>query len=263
MVLGKEIRINRIIRNGRIVCVTLDHGVTSGPIQGIESIQNTISKVVNGGATAVLVHKGVIRSVTSMGNTGLIIHLSASTSLGSSQNRKMLVANVKEAIRIGADAVSVHVNVGGKEEPEMLEQLGTISGECNKWGFPCIAMMYPRGENVKNPHDSEKVAHAARLGAELGADIVKTVYTGDPDSFREVVKRCPVPIAIAGGPKTNNEKELLETVQGALNAGAIGVTFGRNIFQHNDPSKMVRALSALVIDKLTVADALEVLSSSA
>ncbi len=263
MVLGKEIRLNRIIRKGKIVCVTLDHGVTSGPIQGIESIQNTISKVVNGGATAVLVHKGVIRSVTSMGHTGIIMHLSASTSLGLSPNRKMLVANVKEAIRIGADAVSIHVNVGGKEEPEMLEQLGTISSECNMWGFPCIAMMYPRGENVKNHNDPEKVAHAARLGAELGADIVKTVYTGDIDSFREVVKSCPVPIAIAGGSTTNNEKELLETVQGALNAGAIGVTFGRNIFQHKNPSKMVRALSALVIDKLTVADALEVLSSSA
>jgi fructose-bisphosphate aldolase/2-amino-3,7-dideoxy-D-threo-hept-6-ulosonate synthase len=116
---------------------------------------------------------------------------------------------------------------------------------------------------VKNSHDPEKVAHAARLGAELGADIVKTVYTGDIDSFREVVKSCPVPIAIAGGPTTNNEEELLETVQGALNAGAIGVTFGRNIFQHKDPSKMVRALSALVIDKLTVADALKELSSSA
>ncbi|MFC1755408.1 2-amino-3,7-dideoxy-D-threo-hept-6-ulosonate synthase [Thermoproteota archaeon] len=262
MVFGKEIRLNRITKNGRIVCVTLDHGISTGPIQGIENIRDTISNVENGGATSILIHKGLMRSVHPLMSTGIILHLSASTNLGFTPNRKMLATNVKEAIRLGADAVSIHINVGGKEEPEMLEQLGIVSGECERWGMPCIAMMYPRGENITNPHDPEKVAHAARVGAELGADIVKTVYTGDIDSFKEVVKKCPVPIAIAGGPKAKTDKDVFEMVRGAMDAGSIGVTFGRNIFQHSDPTKMTKALTSLVIDNSSVSEALEVLSSS-
>lgn len=262
MVVGKEIRLNRITKNGRMVCVTLDHGVSTGPIQGIEDIKSTISKVEKGGATTILIHKGLMRLIPLFNQTGIIIHLSASTNLGLTPNRKILTTNVKEAVRLGGDAVSVHINVGGKDEPEMLEQLGIVSGECDRWGMPCIAMMYPRGENIPNEHDPEKVAHAARVGAELGADIVKTVYTGDPDSFKEVVKKCPVPIAIAGGPKAKTEKDVFEMVRGALDAGAIGVTFGRNIFQHSEPTKMVKALTTLVIKNSSVSEALEVLSSS-
>ncbi|MCL4437123.1 MAG: 2-amino-3,7-dideoxy-D-threo-hept-6-ulosonate synthase [Thaumarchaeota archaeon] len=263
MVFGRDIRLNRITRNGRIICVTLDHGVSSGPLQGIQDIGDTIAKVEEGGATTILVHKGIIRSLPAPRNVGVIMHLSASTSLGLAPNQKMQIATVEEAIRLGADAVSVHINVGGKEEPEMLAKLGRVSDECDRWGFPCIAMMYPRGENVPNPHDPEKVAHAARIGAELGADIVKTVYTGDPDSFKTVVKSCPVPVAIAGGPKTKNDQEALEMVREAMDAGAIGVTFGRNIFQHPDPTKMVSALFALVMENASVDEALEVLSGSA
>jgi len=260
MVFGRDIRLGRITKNGRIICVTLDHGVSSGPIQGLENIGEAISKVEKDGATAILIHKGIIRSLPNTRQIGMILHLSASTTLGMTPNRKMQVATVKEAIRLGADAVSVHINVGGKEEPEMLAKLGGISDECDRWSYPCIAMMYPRGENIQNPYDPEKVAHAARVGAELGADIVKTVYTGDPDSFKEVVRGCPVPIAIAGGPKTKTDREALEMVKGSLDAGAIGVTFGRNIFQHQDPARMVRALSALVMENLSVDEALEVLS---
>ncbi len=262
MVFGRDVRLNRITRKGRIICVTLDHGVSSGPLQGLENVGETISKVEEGGATAILIHKGVIRSLPQPLRTGIILHLSGSTSEGMAPNRKMQISTVEEAVRLGADAVSVHINIGGKEEPEMLEQLGRVSDECDRWSYPCIAMMYPRGETVKNPHDPEKVALAARVGAELGADIVKTVYTGDPDSFREVVHGCPVPIAIAGGPKTKTEREAFEMVRGALDAGAIGVTFGRNIFQHSDPTRMVKALSILVMENAGVDEALEVLSSS-
>ncbi len=260
MVFGRDIRLDRITKNGRIICVTLDHGVSSGPIQGLENIGETISKVEKYGATAILIHKGIIRSLINTKQIGIILHLSASTSLGMTPNRKMQIATVKEAIRLGADAVSVHINVGSKEEPEMLAKLGRISDECDRWSYPCIAMMYPRGQNITNPYDPEKVAHAARVGAELGADIVKTVYTGDPDSFKEVVRGCPVPIAIAGGPKTKTDREALEMVKGSLDAGAIGVTFGRNIFQHKEPAKMVRALSKLVMENKSVEEALEVLS---
>jgi fructose-bisphosphate aldolase/2-amino-3,7-dideoxy-D-threo-hept-6-ulosonate synthase len=186
---------------------------------------------------------------------GLIAHLSASTVLGPSPNRKVLIGNVEEAIRLGADAVSIHLNIGSKEEPEMLQELGIISDQCDEWSMPLVAMMYPRGENVKDPHDPGIVAHAARIGAEGGADMVKTVYTGDIDSFRNVVKSCPVPIVIAGGPKATSDAEIMQLCYDAMEAGAKGITFGRNIFQHKDPFTIIRLLKEIVISGKTPEEA--------
>jgi fructose-bisphosphate aldolase/2-amino-3,7-dideoxy-D-threo-hept-6-ulosonate synthase len=159
-------------------------------------------------------------------------------------------------LRLGADAVSIHINIGSKEEPEMLQKLGTISDKCDEWSVPLVAMMYPRGENVKNPYDPDIVAHVARIGAEAGADIVKTVYTGDSDSFRRVIKSCPVPVVIAGGPKANTNEEIIEMCAGAMKAGAKGVTFGRNIFQHQNPPAIVNALHKVIVQGINTKEVL-------
>ena len=136
-----------------------------------------------------LVNKGIIKTLPRAIDIGLIVHLSGSTSIGPAPNRKVLMGTVEEALRLGADAVSVHINIGAKEEPEMLYNLGMISDKCDEWNIPLIAMMYPRGETIKNQYDPEIVAHTARIGAEAGADIVKSVYTGEVNSFRKVVKK--------------------------------------------------------------------------
>jgi fructose-bisphosphate aldolase/2-amino-3,7-dideoxy-D-threo-hept-6-ulosonate synthase len=179
--------------------------------------------------------------------------------LGLAPNRKVLITSVEEGIRLGVDGISVHINIGSKEEPEMLEQLGLVADACDLYQIPFIAMMYPRGENIKNPSDPEVVAHTARIGAEAGADIVKTVYTGDEASFKEVVRKCPVPVVLAGGAKTDDDLEVLKLAATAMRAGAMGVTFGRNVFQHRTPTLMVRALKGIIIDKGSVESAMEVL----
>jgi len=113
-------------------------------------------------------------------------------------------------------------------------------------------MMYPRGENVKNPYEVEAVKHVARAGAELGADVVKTLYTGTPESFHEVVRGCPVPVVVAGGPKLDSERAALEMVAGAMAGGAAGVSMGRNIFQAKDPITMTRAVARILFDGASV-----------
>jgi len=232
--IGKKIRIERIIdrKTGKSVIVPLDHGASVGPVPGIIDMTQTIDDVSKGGANAVLMHKGMVgtghRGYGS--DIGLIIHLSASTGLSPHPNHKVLVTSVEKAIKLGADAVSVHVNVGSEREPEMLIKLGTISEICDDWGMPLIAMMYPRGKQIKDEHDAEVVKIAARAGAELGADIIKTNYTGDPDTFKEVIAGCPVPLVIAGGPKVETEKELLEMVKNSVDVGGAGVAIGRNVF---------------------------------
>jgi fructose-bisphosphate aldolase / 2-amino-3,7-dideoxy-D-threo-hept-6-ulosonate synthase len=257
MVFGRDIRLARILNEGKMLCIPMDHGISNGPIKGLEDIHSVIYECSSAGLTCVLVNKGIIKSMPRPPNIGLIAHFSASTSIGPAPNRKILIGSVEEAIRLGADAVSLHINIGSKEEPEMLQKLGIISDKCDEWSVPLVAMMYPRGENIKNPHDPEIVAHAARVGAEAGADVVKTVYTGDPASFRRVVRGCPVPIVIAGGPKANTDREILEMCEGAMMAGAKGVTFGRNIFQHKNPPTIVRALYKIIIEKSNVREAMK------
>ncbi len=183
---GTEIRLNRILRKGRMLCIPMDHGISNGPIEGLEKPHSMIYKCESHGITCVIINKGIIKTLPRPPKVGILAHFSASTSLSTAPNRKMLTGSVKEALRLGADGVSLHINIGGKEEPEMLADLGMISEQCHEWNVPLLAMMYPRGENIKNPHDPEVVAHTARIGAECGADIVKTLYTGDIDSFSKV-----------------------------------------------------------------------------
>ncbi len=261
--IGKEIRIKRIInRNtGRTVIIPMDHGVTVGPIKGLEDMKKTIDNVVNGGANAIVLHKGLVRGGhRGRGkDVGLIIHLSGSTSLAPDPNLKVLVCTVEEAIQLGADAVSIHVNLGAEDESEMLRDLGLISRECMKWGMPLLAMMYTRGLKIKNQFDVSVVKHAARVGAELGADIVKVNYTGSAESFKEVTNGCPVPVVIAGGEKMETDREILDMVDGAIKAGSAGVSIGRNAFQHGDPVAIVKAISSIVHKNVSIDDALKIL----
>jgi len=247
MVFGRDIRLSRILKKDRMLCIPMDHGISNGPIPGLENIHSVIYQCEKAGLTCVLVNKGIIKTLPRAIDIGLIVHLSGSTSIGPAPNGKVLMGSVEEALRLGADAVSVHINIGAKEEPEMLYNLGMISDKCDEWNIPLIAMMYPRGETIKNQYDPEIVAHTARIGAEAGADIVKSVYTGEVNSFRKVVKSCPVPIVIAGGPKAKTDKDIVEMCFGAMEAGAKGVTFGRNIFQHRNPPAIIHALSNIIL----------------
>ncbi|MDW8023460.1 MAG: 2-amino-3,7-dideoxy-D-threo-hept-6-ulosonate synthase [Nitrososphaerota archaeon] len=256
---GKSRRLRRIFGDDdRAVIIPMDHGVTSGPMQGLVNMQNMIDKVAAGGADAVVLHKGVAKNVDT-GRLGLIIHLSASTKMGQDVNWKVTVCSVKEAIRLGCDAVSVHVNIGAEREHKMLAELGRLADECDEWGVPLLAMMYPRGTKVGNEHDPQLVAHAARVGAELGADIIKTNYTGDFESFRKIVEGCPVPVIIAGGPKIDSTRSLLEMVYNALKAGCSGISIGRNVFQHENPTAVTRALVGIVHKGLDVEKAMALL----
>jgi fructose-bisphosphate aldolase / 2-amino-3,7-dideoxy-D-threo-hept-6-ulosonate synthase len=264
--IGKRIRIERILnrKTGRCVIVPMDHGVSIGPVPGITDMAAAIDEVASGGANAVIEHKGMVgKGHRGYGNDiGLIIHLSASTSLGPDPDQKVIVTSVEKALKMGADAVSVHVNIGSEKEPEMLEQLGTISETCDNWGMPLIAMMYPRGKKIMDEHSAEVVKLAARAGAELGADIIKTNYTGNPDTFKEVVDGCPVPVVIAGGPMVETDRQLLEMVKNSVDVGGAGVAIGRNIFQAPSPRKTTKAISEIVHNNMEVDEALKILNGT-
>ncbi len=251
--------LERILEKEKGVIIPMDHGVSDGPIAGLEDINEAVRLADAGGASAVLLHKGMIKQLVKRPKCGIIMHVSAGTKMSPDPNRKVLVGDVEDALRLKADAVSIHINVGGSDyEAEMLEDLGMLSSQCDEAGLPLLAMMYPRGKNVTNA-SPEIIAHVARLGAELGADLIKCPYTGDPDSFKQVVRGCPVPVLIAGGPKCNTDEDVLRMVKGAIDGGAKGISLGRNAFQHKNPSKMVSALRSIIVHNASVEDALKLL----
>ncbi len=262
--IGKKIRLERIINREtkRTIIVPMDHGLTVGPIKGIEKkIGEMVNKIALGGANAVLGHVGIpLYAHRGYGpDIGLILHLSGSTSLSPDSNYKVLVNTVLEAVKFGADGVSIHINIGTKSDPEMLETLGRVSRECRDLGMPLLAMMYPRGENIDDEYDVEVVKIAARVAAELGADIVKTNWTGDPDSFKEVVDGCMAPILIAGGEKAGL-RDILEITKQSIDVGGAGVAYGRNVFQADDPTKFIKALYLIVHKNYDVYEAIKELS---
>jgi len=257
--LGKPIRMERIVNRetGRSVVVPMDHGVTVGPIAGIENMREMVNAMAGGGANAVLGHMGLpLHGHRRYGrDVGLILHLSGSTVWSPDPNAKVLVNTVENALANGADGVSVHINIGAANESEMLKDLGDVSVQCMRWGMPLLAMMYTRGDKFKSETSVEGVKHAARIAAELGADMVKVNYTGSARTFAKVVEGCPIPILIAGGEKAKNDAGILKAVRGAMDAGAAGVSIGRNAFQHRKPVAFVRAVCAMVHENASVKEA--------
>jgi len=252
---GVSARLDRISTDGSFLVVPMDHGITMGAVKGLKDIESTIDGVTRGGADAVLTQKGIAPRVHGNKNgQGYIVHLNASTTIGPDEEDKRMSGTVKEAVRAGADAVSLHINVGSDYEPKQLEDLASVTSEAERLGIPVLAMAYARGPGVDGS-DPEALGHAVRFAEELGADVVKTGYSGDADSFEHVVESTRLPVVIAGGSK-GTDRETVEAVRGVMDAGGAGVSMGRSIFQHDDPEAITTAVSAVVHDDEGIDEAL-------
>ena len=247
---GKKHRLAKILdkKGGKSCIIPIDHGTKLGPMEGIENSFKAISNFINGGASAIVLHKGILKMVSNypeLLKTNYLMHLSVSTCLGRSQSHKVIVGNVEEAIRLGAIGISIHTNLEGEYETEMIKDLGRIAEECYKWEMPLLSMIYVDNEK-ENP---QKIAHAARLAQELGADIVKVDYPGTIEGFKKVLNGVQIPVLIAGGGKSDNPKTFLKVVNDAMKAGASGISAGRNIFQYEYPELLTRIICNLIEGK--------------
>lgn len=257
MTTGHDARLDRISTDGRYVVIPMDHGITMGPVSGLKEIEETIDKVTRGGADAVLTQRGIAPRVHDNKNgAGYIVHVNGSTEIGPDEDDKRMTATVEDAIRAGGDAVSFHINVGSEHEPGQISALAEITSTASTFGIPVLAMAYARGPGVAGD-DPEALGHAVRLAEELGADVVKTGYSGDGESFEHVTESTRLPVVIAGGSK-GSDRETVRMVRGAIDGGAAGVSMGRSIFQHEDPEAITRAVSGIVHEDYGVKEALTV-----
>lgn len=248
---ARALRLRRLFHHDpqRLLLVPLDHSISDGPVvpRGL-SMDQLVGQLSAGGADAIIVHKGSLRHIspTRLASTSLILHLNASTAHAPDPDAKYMVTGVEDALRMGADAVSVHINMGSLEERQQIADLGAVADQCDRWNLPLLAMMYPRGPKITDATDPELVAHAVTIAADLGADLVKAPYVGSPSVMRELVSACPIPLVCAGGPRRGASEDALDFVRNAISGGAAGVAMGRNIFQAPDPGAMTASVARVV-----------------
>lgn len=248
MTAEKQVRMNHLLRgDGRTVIAAMDHGIAGiAPLAQLARPEELISAVVGAGADALIVTPGIARTFSGMfGRAGLIVRADCGPTALTGQWCDMAPAlAVEDAIRLGADAVAAMGIVGADGESASLKALASLAGYCDRWGIVLLAEMLPGGfaaTEVSQDH----ISVAARVGADLGADLIKIRYSGSSDSFRSVTGRCYRPVVVLGGSK-QSPAQLLASTREALEAGAIGVAVGRNIWQAPDPSAITASLAETV-----------------
>ncbi len=248
----KQKRMKKIFKDGKSLLVAFDHAVEHGSIAypNVDLHPLRIAKIaVDGDANGIILHAGAARIVKDYlpKDFALIIKLTARTSLVSDKNHiQALVTTVDEAYRLGADAVAFTLYLGSDMEYYMLEQFSQVKKRCLEIDMPLLGFMYPRSPKYKNKYDAKAIEYAARVGAEIGCDAVKTYYTGSKESFVKVVKNCFVPLLVAGGPEAKTKEEFLNNVNDALSAGAKGFALGRNIWAKEGSVEILRQVKSIL-----------------
>ncbi len=241
---GKEIRLNRILgHDGKTVIVAIDHGIAGiTPLAKLDRPGGLIRAVMENGADALLVTPGLARSFSSLfGRVGIILRVDCGpTALTGEWSDTKPALTVEDAVRLGADAVAAMGIVGVPGESASLHALANLATQCDRWGVVLLAEMLPGGFAASEA-SVEQIAVAARVGAEIGADLIKIRYSGSVEIFRTVTNSCYRPVVVLGGSKQSPE-QLISSTRDALTAGARGVAVGRNVWQSADPGRITASL---------------------
>jgi len=241
----KALRMRRLFGvDGRLLLVAMDHAGFMGPVPGLDL--PTINRVVCAGADAVMTTYGTARRAAQqpdvLGQAALVLSLDVNATEPEEQ--------VLAALHLGADSVKVLAVSSDRAQWTALARYALI---CERWGIPFQAEVIPGGFDQRDQHTPDNIARVCRQASEMGADYVKTLYTGDPESMQRVVEGACVPVVILGGERASDEASLLRQVRDALSAGVAGVAFGRNIWSHPDPGEITMRLVRAVHPERSIA----------
>jgi len=268
---GKRIRLRRLMdprTNSCMICA-LDHGLTSPVfLDGLFQIRERARQVIAGGANVLMLGRGMAKQVVDelTPATSVALMLSASAACRKDGPIVTPIGSVEEALRLGADAVVVYVALAGANEDEVITYVSGVGEACDRLGMPFIAEAeFPNAYQTlleqSNGFGPEYLTRNARLCAELGADIVKVNWSGTVESFNAIVRAAGVPVVVAGG-TVQGEDEFMTRMAAATEAGAVGVSVGRNVFQHRNPEAMMRAIRRVMVEKVSCAEALSELKAA-
>lgn len=266
--LGKEVRMSRLVnpKSNKMMAITVDHATSRGiaPLTGLHHIQDTIDKIILGRPDAMTLTKGIAEHCmwNHAGEVAMLMKISNYSPVAPTKDT--IFGTVDEAIRMGADAVSMGCMTLGDFQGEQFEAIGRVSEECMRKGMPLIGHVYPKGESVK-PEDRtawENIAYCVRSACELGMDIIKTTYTGDPESMAKVVATVPSTfrIVIQGGDACKTLDDYLQMTRDAMDCGVGGVTMGRFVWDYKDVTALVIALRYIIHEGYSVKEAKELLA---
>ncbi len=249
--------------DGRSVVIAMDHGTTDGAVAGFENPEKVLEQVIAGGADAILTSVGIARHFSKrLKDVGLMIRCDGATSPLLERPRELIIS-IDDVLTTGADAAAAMYFPGIVNGHGSTIYFPRLAAEAHRWNIPVMAEALPYGfEEHPAARAVDPVADTCRMAAENGADIVKTFYTGEYESFKKVIRSCYVPVLVLGGPKTHSDREFLASIRGALDAGAVGVVIGRNVWQSPSPTGMTQALVALVHHDAGVDEALHILHES-
>lgn len=257
---GMKNRLSRLIQSdGHCMFLPIDHGYFQGPTRKLEKPGQTIEPLVSY-ADGLFVTRGILRSCVDPANSPpVILRMSGGTSVvGKDLANEAITTSIEEAIRLNVAAVGMSIFVGSDYEHESLVNLGELVNVCEDYGIPVMAVTAVGKELAKR--DARYLALCCRIAAEFGAKVVKTYWC---ENFEKVTHGCPVPIVMAGGPKCDTELEVFEFVHDGMQKGAIGLNLGRNVWQHEQPVAMMKALRAIIHEKASVKEAQDIFTEEA
>jgi putative autoinducer-2 (AI-2) aldolase len=256
---GMKNRMSQLIQpDGHCFFMPIDHGYFQGPTRCLEEPGETIEPLMPY-FDAIFCTRGVLRScIEPVKSKPIILRVSGGPSvIGKDLAYEDITTSIEEIIRLNASAVGVSIFVGSSYEHESIMNLAKIVNACENYGIPVMAVTAVGKELEKR--DARFLALASRIAAEIGARVVKTYWCED---FEKVTCGCPVPVVMAGGPKTESEREVFEFVYDGMQRGAIGVNLGRNVWQNPHPVAMAKALRAIIHENATVQVACEIFSEA-
>lgn len=261
--LGKQIRLHRILgEDGRLVSVMFDHTIARGILPGLSAIEEKLQAVLAAKPDTVTVQRGIadqvyIRHI----KPEVSLVLKATSPTPYDKTYAAVLANVEDAVRRSADAIAVGCVVGGARQAEGMEQASALIREAEKWGLPVIGHFYPNGENIPAAEREswQNVAYAARVGAELGVDILKIHHSGNAEELARIAQAVPAKLVLAGGNSGSGIRSYLEMAHHTVEAGIAGIAFGRAVWSYPNPTALVHTLKMIIHQGWSVDEAMEYL----
>lgn len=264
---GKTLRLGHLMnpKSNRTLIVAVDHGLGGSP-KGLESLEQSLKMIISGEPDALIMSMGVARGFQKLfygrGKPSIIVTVDrgiSSTMPGKESRGEAYrqIVKVEDALKIGADAVKMALVFGQADanvHADNIKVATEVAAECERWRVPLLLepVLWGKTSTNEDRENPEITEHICRIAFELGADLLKVRYTGDVESFSQTVENCPIPVVILGGSKMPTERDVISTVKDAIEAGAAGIAFGRNVFQHENPAKMIKALRKIIHCEATV-----------